>query len=218
MELLLADAARPFAVALAVTGGLGVLEVLLLLGGLGGASQFLDGLLPVEVGADPGLGAQGSAFSAILGFFGIGQVPVLVIVVAFLTTFGIAGLAIQALAAGAAGFYLASSLASIPAVVIGCALTRQIALLLARLLPDVETDAVTAASLVGRVAMVTVGTARHDLPAQARVRDHKGHIHFVLVEPDQPDAVLPEGEAVLLVAQEGSVFRAIPPPSAALTG
>ena len=35
MELLLADAARPFAVALAVTGGLGVLEVLLLLGGLG---------------------------------------------------------------------------------------------------------------------------------------------------------------------------------------
>ena len=62
MELLLADAARPFAVALAVTGGLGVLEVLLLLGGLGGATAHDSGA-PVKIGRPVAL-ATGSRISA----------------------------------------------------------------------------------------------------------------------------------------------------------
>jgi hypothetical protein len=236
IDLILAPDSRPFTVALVIMSGLAALEMAFVLGGLGGLSQLIDALLPdsfgesidldldAEIEADLDLSEAGelphvgnsSALQSVLSFFGIGTVPFLVVLVAFLTGFGLAGLAIQFLFSSVAGLYLPASLASIPAVIAGSTISRRIALFFGKLIPSVETDAVSSKSFIGRVAKITLGTAKQGAPAQARLRGPKGHRHVVLVEPDQDDQILAEGTRVLLVSQNGSIFRAIPVPSESL--
>lgn len=230
IDLILASDARPFAVALATMVGLSALELGFLLGGLGGLSQLIDALLPEGLGAtvdldleldadldaDADLGGGPNALQSVLSFFGIGSVPFLVVLVAFLTSFGLTGLAIQYGVGALTGGYLPATIASMPALIIGSSLSGHIARFFGRLIPSVETDAVSADSFVGRVAKVTLGTATEGEPAQARVKGPKGHNHMVLVEPDLPGQSLEQGSRVLLVSRERSIFRAIPAPSDAL--
>ncbi|TQV83070.1 OB-fold-containig protein [Denitrobaculum tricleocarpae] len=234
IDLLLATDTRPFAVALAMMAGLAALEVGFLLSGLGGLSQLVDAVLPEGLGASVDLdldadvdadidvdtdiaGTGGStALSSVLGFFGIGTVPFLVVLVAFLTCFGFVGLATQYLFSTITGAYLPATVAAMPALVIGSSLSGRIAVFFGKLIPAVETDAVSSESFVGRVAEITLGTAREGEPARARLRDSKGHSHRVLVEPDLPGQTLPQGTRVLLVSRNSSVFRAIPAPSESL--
>ncbi len=230
IDLLLATDTRPFAVALAMMAGLAALEVGFLLSGLGGLSQLVDAVLPEGLGAsvdldldadidvDTDIADTGSstALSSVLGFFGIGTVPFLVVLVAFLTCFGFVGLATQYLFSTITGAYLPATVAAMPALVIGSSLSGRIAVFFGKLIPAVETDAVSSESFVGRVAEITLGTAREGEPARARLRDAKGHSHRVLVEPDLPGQTLPQGTRVLLVSRNSSVFRAIPAPSESL--
>lgn len=228
IDLLLATDTRPFTVALAMMAGLAGLELGFLLSGLGGLSQLVDAVLPEGLGASidtdidadldadvPDAGGL-SALNSILGFFGIGTVPFLVVLVAFLTSFGLIGLGIQYLFSAMTGAYLPATIAAMPALVIGSTLSGRIALFFGRLIPAVETDAVSSESFVGRVAEITLGTAKEGEPARARLKDAKGHSHRVLVEPDLPGQSLPQGTRVLLVSRNSSVFRAIPAPSESL--
>lgn len=228
IDLLLATDTRPFTVALAMMAGLAGLELGFLLSGLGGLSQLIDAVLPeglgasidldIEADADADMPDTGgsSALSSVLGFFGIGTVPFLVVLVAFLTSFGLIGLGVQYLMNSFTGAYLPATIAAMPALVVGSTLSGRIAVFFGKLIPAVETDAVSSESFVGRVAEVTLGTAKEGEPARARLKDAKGHSHRVLVEPDLPGQTLPQGTRVLLVSRNSSVFRAIPAPSESL--
>ena len=208
----------PFTVALGVMLGLALLEVLLLLLG-GSLFGFFDGAAAdgpeidldaevdgLEIDVD---GASGHTLDRILGWFAIGRVPLMVVVVAFLTSFGLIGLILQSIWSGISGFLLPTSLAVIPALVGGASITRWTALGLARLIPSTETSVVSTESFVGRIATITLGNARMGQPAQAKLHDQHGQTHYVMVEPDRKDAVFEQGSRVLLVAREGGVFRAI---------
>lgn len=243
IEFILNEANQPFAISIGIMLGLALLEFVLALGGLG-LMGILDNLVPegwevdmsadidadvdLDVGVDADLDveldgdfntdASGSTtlLQAVLGFFGVGRVPLLVVLVAFLTSFGLAGYATQAAVYGVAGFYVPAVLASIPAAIVGSFLTRHLAILLGRVIPDVETDAVESASFIGRTAVVTLGEARAGAPAEAKLRDHKGQFHYLLIEPDQRDVVFREGDRVLLVSQQANLFKAIAVTSEAL--
>lgn len=208
----------PFSVALGVMIGLALLELLLLLLG-GSLLGFFDGAAAdgpeidldaevdgLEIDVD---GANGHTLDRILGWFAIGRVPLMVVVVAFLTSFGLLGLILQSVWSGVSGFLLPTSLAVIPALVGGASITRWTALGLARLIPSTETSAVSTDSFVGRIATITLGSARLGQPAQAKLRDQHGQTHYVMVEPDRKEIVLEQGSRVLLVARESGVFRAI---------
>ena len=58
-------------------------------------------------------------------------------------------------------------------------------------------------------------STRPGSPAQVRVRDGFGQQHYVMAEPDG-EAVLKQGEAVLLVSMQGNIFKAIVNPSGSL--
>lgn len=232
LDFILTDASRPFAISIGIMLGMGVLELVMALGGLG-LSGLVDGLVPDGWGADldtvDGLdGAEGvdadvdgelgdsSFLASALGIFGVGKAPLLVVIVTFLGTFGLSGLLTQAAVHGITGYYLPATLASIPALIGGATVTRHFAVFLGRLMPDVETSAVDSGTFVGRIAVLTLGTAKPGRPAQAKLRDHNGQIHYVMAEPDQANAVFREGDRMLLVSREGAVFKAIPVPSDAL--
>ncbi|MEL6965010.1 MAG: hypothetical protein AAFO01_19845, partial [Pseudomonadota bacterium] len=148
----------PFTVALGVMLGLALLEVLLLLLG-GSLFGFFDGAagdgpeIDMDAAAD-GLeidtdGTSVQSLDRILGWFAIGRVPLMVVVVAFLTSFGLLGLILQSVWSGISGFLLPTSLAIIPALIGGASITRWTALGLARLIPSTETSAVSTKSFVG---------------------------------------------------------------------
>ena len=217
-----------FATALALMLGIGVLEGAMTLVGMG-MSGVIDNLLPeipdADVPADFGMDTQGGfdggvhaphALSQFLGWLMIGRVPALAMLVVFLTVFGLAGLIVQSMIAIVLGGPVTAWIAA-PAVAAGALpVTRLVGLGLSKVMPRDETSAVSRSSFVGRVAVVTLGTARRGEPTQARLVDQHGQSHYVMVEPDLDDEQFATGDEVLLVRQAGARFRVIAATSAAL--
>lgn len=135
IEFLLSEANRPFAISIGVMLVFGILELMLALGGFG-MMGVLDNLVPDDWDLDAGVdmdmdadldidadmdvsidsgGGAGEFLQMVLGFFGVGRVPLLVVIVAFLTSFGLMGYVIQSVVHGVSGLYLPALLASIPA-------------------------------------------------------------------------------------------------------
>lgn len=154
--------------------------------------------------------------SQLLGWLYVGKVPFLIVLIALLTSFGIAGLLLQSLVQTLSGYLLPSLLAAPLALVGALPVSRGFTAGIARVMPRDETEAVSADSFIGRVAIITTGTARHGAAAQARLNDQYGQAHYVMVEPEAADGVLPSGSEVLLIKKNGTRFLAIANPKPVL--
>ncbi|MEQ8405650.1 MAG: YqiJ family protein [Oceanicaulis sp.] len=228
-------AVAPFAVAL-------VLMLVIALAELAGAlmgiapSGFLDNMLPeieVDLDAEVDLAGSGGALdadavaapdapgagplSSVLGWLCVGKVPILVLLIAFLTAFGLAGYAVQAALSSLFGVTLPAALAVVPALCAAVPATRASGLVLARLIPKEQTDAVSRTGFIGRIAVVIRGVARQGSPAEAKLTDAHGLTHYLLVEPDDAGEQFTAGDAVLLVREAGGRYRAIANPNPVLT-
>jgi membrane protein implicated in regulation of membrane protease activity len=159
------------------------------------------GLGAVDLDADIDAGG-----GDLLGWLGIGQIPLLMVLVVLLAWFGMIGIAGQGVAQSLAGAPLNPWLAGPLALVAALPLTGVTARLLARILPRDETTAVGLDSLLGKRATVTVGAARRGHPARAAARDVHGQVHYVMIEPHDDAHQVPEGGTVLLVRREGDLF------------
>jgi membrane protein implicated in regulation of membrane protease activity len=189
LEIIAAPANLPFSVALLVMLMIGAVEAL----GLGASAVHLDMHSDVDGGGD------------LLGWLGVGRVPLLMLLVVFLALFGLAGLAIQQFA-GPLSLWIA-----VPAAVAAALpLTGLGARGLARIMPGDESTAVGLDELVGRRGTITIGTARRGSPAQARVSDVHGQVHYVMVEPYDDDHSIGQGETVRLDRRDGNIFIAVP--------
>lgn len=180
----------PFTASLVLMLLIGAVEAV----GLGAGAVQIDAAADVEGDAD------------LLGWLGIGTVPLLVVLVVLLALFGVIGIAGQQLAAALLGAPVSAWIAAPAAFVASLPLTGSCARLLARILPQDETTAISLESLVGKRATLVVGTASQGSPARAQVRDAYGQVHYVMVEPIEGGAAIREGETVLLVEREGDTF------------
>jgi hypothetical protein len=148
-----------------------------------------------------------------LGWLHPGKVPLLVLLVLFLTTFSLLGYGSLLMAKLLFGAYPPAWLSSTLSAGVALPSARAGGAVIARYVPRDETSAVRLEILVGRVATVVNGTARADYPAQARVRSDAGQQFYVHVEPDDPTISFVAGDAVLLVRQlSGARFQAIANP------
>ncbi len=208
IEFLAASANLPFTVALALMLLIALMEgVGTVLGA--GFSTLLDALLPnIDLDVDGPEVESGTGLTRFLGWLRIGKVPFLVLLVVFLTAFGLAGLAIQAFVHNVAGMLLPAWVAIFPATLIALPVVRLTAGAVAHIFPRDETEAVSSQSFIGRLATITVGTARPNSPAEAKLRDAYGQTHYVMVVPDQEEE-LPAGTEVLLLRPHGSQFRVL---------
>ena len=234
IDLLLAPPNTPFAVALGLMLLFAALEVVTSLFGAS-ASSTVDSLLPeldapdldvdvdldIEVDVDldvdgPGIdapatdgaSAAGGPLTAVLTWLCIGRVPALVLLIAFLTAFGLSGLGVQSVVEATTGEYLPSWFAALPALAIGLPATRYIGLGLARLIPKEETEAVSRRKFIGKVATIVRGEARADLPAEAKLQDRFGQTHYLMVAPEGDD-VLEAGAEAVLVKRQGGHYLAV---------
>lgn len=203
MNLFTAAETAPFGVGLALIVGIALLEGLGMLLTLS-PSNMLDHWVP-EIDGDTGL-------DRLLGWLHLGRVPSLVLMLLFLAGFTLFGYALQMVARGLFGSFLPGWIAALLAVPAGMVTVRGLGALIAHIIPRDETSAVSEQSLVGRVAVISGGTARRGLAAQARVRDAHGRTHYVMVEPDLDDQTFGEGTPVLVVRKAGPFYRCIANP------
>lgn len=180
----------PFTIALLLMLLIGAVEAL----GLGGSA--------VDLEMEGGLAADA------LDWLNVGRLPLLIILVVFLTVFGLAGLFVQQTAIAMLGGMLQWFVAVPAATAVALPGTRLLSRGLAKVLPRDETTAVEIDSLLGRRARIVVGAAARGSPARARVEDRFGHAHFVMVEPVN-DGQLTTDDLLLLTSREGTIFRAV---------
>lgn len=227
IELLLADQNFPFAVSLGVMVAIALLEGVGAMFGLA-LSQVVDQLLPdfdaPELAGTPegagdldlpssGADAAGDATSAgvftqFLGWLTFGRVPALILLIVFLTAFGLAGILLQQIVSAIGNFYLPSWIAVVPAFAVSLPIVRGVGLGLERVMPKDHTEAVSQETFVGRIATIVRGRAGAGSPAEAKLTDSFGMTHYVLIEPDVADT-FEAGDEVLVVRRTGSVYRAI---------
>lgn len=173
------------------------------------AIMLLVGIVEVAgigaLGSDLDLDADGNW----LGWLGFGRLPLLMLIVLFLACFGLIGLIGQQIAQDLVGSLLPGWVAVPGAAFLALPLTGLVARGIARIMPRDETTAILQDQLVGLHGHIVVGTASRGHPARTRVRDFHGQDHYVMAEPDMPDARFTEGDEILLVRREGQIFRAI---------
>jgi hypothetical protein len=195
----------PFFAALLLMLLIGLVEAL----GLGGGAVLGDGI-------DADVDADIDGHASLLNWLNVGKLPMLMLIVVFLFSFGLTGLILQQVIAGIFGrpgpWWLAVPLA----VAAALPFTRLFSRVVSRVLPSDETTAVARETLVGRWATIVTGKAEVGSAAQARVRDVHGQTHYVMIEPDDAGEVFEEGSQVIIVRHAGARFFAIQNTSASL--
>jgi hypothetical protein len=219
-EFMFESANAPFTIAIFVMLGIAVLEGAFLLLGFG-LFQFLDTLVPdvsisSELDMSPDIDSP-SAISRFLSWLRIGKVPLLMLLVVFLTSFGILGLILQSIVNQLLGVLLPAWLAVIPIFFLTLPVVRVSGIILEKVMPGDETDVISEDALIGHVAILTLGRAQFGSPAEAKARDQHGTTHYVMVEPEQNTVIFERGDKVLLVQRNGATFKAIAADARALT-
>lgn len=200
-----------FSVSLCLMLLLGIFECLLLV--LGASSQgFLDQFIPDDIGNSKSLGidldTDQSLFVQFLDWLYLGRIPVLIWLIIFLTVYALFGFAMQALYFSFTQQYLAIWIAAPASLFLCMPLVRIVAATIAKILPKDETTAIHSDELIGRTALIILGEARPNYPAQAKVLDQFGQTHYILVEPEL-NITFSQGQKVILTQKTVNGFQAI---------
>ena len=207
--LFLDDGNVIFSAALLLMLMLAVMEGALALIGLG-ISSAIDSLLPdFDLDADAPTSSGWSA-SGLLGWLRFGQLPALIILIVFLTCFGLTGLLLQYLVHHLVGTTLPSWLAVIAVLMLSLPQVRFLTGILSKIAIRDETESISREQFIGRTARITLGIASPGQPAEAKFTDQFGTTHYVMVEPES-DESFQQGEDVLIYRENGSTFKVIKP-------
>lgn len=228
IDILLDPHSKAFAIALGLVVAIALLEFLSALIGVS-ASAAIDSFLPdlemdsaVEFNASLGGGgaldgdtlnipdAPGPGpLSAVLGWLCVGKVPILILLILFLSTFGVTGIGLQWLLAANFGATLPGWLISIPALGAALPLTRVTGLGFARLMPKEQTEAISQKEFTGKMASIIRGQSRQGQPAEAKITDSYGRTHYLLVEPDSADEIFGTEDELIIVGRRNGIFRIV---------
>lgn len=226
IDFLLSPANTPFVISLAVMFAFTVIEFLSASMGMG-LSEMVDSLLPefdtdidVDIDADTDLAdvsGPTDSLSKFLAWFRIGEVPVIMLLIVFLTGFGISGLTVQFMMVSISGVAVPRYIAVILAFLAAIPTVRFCGGFLGKYMPKDETYVVSENSFIGMVATITLGRAEAGKPAQAKFMDKHGQTHYILVEPDKSAELFEQGEKGIIVSKNGALFKIIVADSAAMT-
>ncbi len=204
MTWLLAPHNTVFAAAFAVLICFAVLEGISLLLGLG-LSDFLSDLLGLPDGSDAAADSAGEPetgmASPLLAWLEIGKVPVLVSLCAFLGAFSIIGMTLQGILSWTGPGPLVTWAAALIAFFAALPVLKLTNRLLARILPQDETSSFSPDLLIGRVGVVTIGTASTERAAEVKVTGPDGRSHYVMTFASGES--VPQGQEIILERRDG---------------
>lgn len=199
-----------FSIALGLMLGIAFLEGITALFGFA-LSGIVDSLLHLDVDMDADFSIDleaDNALSKMFSWLRIGKVPVIMLLIVFLTSFSLIGYGVQSLSQDIFGTLMYAWLACIIAFIISIPILKFFAGLISRVLPKDETDAVSTDTFIGRVAVLTTVDAVQGRTVEARLSDEHGNTHYIMIEPDG-DFTIPAKTKALLLSKNGNVFKAI---------
>lgn len=199
--LLGSQAFSPYVISLLLMLVVVGIEVLTAVMGVG-LFSFIDSLLPNIDFPDFDL-----PFS--LSFFSFGKVPSSVLLVCFLTFFGIFGILFQLMSLKITGV-VSTNYVIVPITIIATFLcVNSVTHAIAKIIPADESYVVSTESFIGKVAVITLGEARQNNPTTARVKDDLGESHKIMVIPHRDGDVFKVGQQVCIVGKEGCFFKVV---------
>ena len=157
----------------------------------------VDLVAGTEVDLSEGVEAS-STHVGLLAWLGLGQVPLMIWLGVFLLAFGFGGLLLQSVLEARLA-PLPAGLASAVMAPLAVLFTGRFAKLFARLLPKVESEAVSRNHLGRRRGVISQGSAARGKPAEVRVMDGHGNTHYIRAEPLRDEDVLAQGTEVLVM-------------------
>lgn len=237
VDVLLSASLAPFTVAIALLFGLLLLEILFAMIGFSLMGQEAD--LDVDVadvpdvadlagmGVDldipdigdydiPDVSADGpdatlTEPAGALAWLGLGKVPFVIWLASLCLGFGASGLVIQIVTSNLIGFTWPIFLAVPAAAIIGLWFTKGFSGLFADLLPKSETTSLSTRRYVGHKGVVTQGTAARGKPAEVRLTDRFGNLHYLRAEPvHDTDRIKAGTEVIILRNMRTGVLRLVP--------
>lgn len=198
-----------FSFALGVMLGIAVLEIVTTFLGFA-LSSIVDSFMPdcdfdahvhVELDMD-------NVFSKLLSWIRFGKVPIIMLMMIFLTSFSLIGYGIQSFAEAVTGGLFSAFIAGWLSFFLSIPILHTFAVLLERYLPNDETDAVHSDTFINRIALLTTTPARPGRTVEAKVIDEHGNDHYIMIKPDG-DFTIPLDAEALLISKDGNVFKAI---------
>jgi len=172
------------------------------------------------VGADYGLDLSVdvdlpdlSAHTRLFDWLGLGRVPFLISLAAFLLCLSMIGLTVQALLFETIGIGLPAAIAFGGAAMASLPPVRLLNHALGKVWPKDETTAVEVASNIGREADVILGSVSTHEPGQIKFRDASGHTHHAMAYADQADETYQVGDPLLIVGRRGGFYVVIRHPN-----
>ena len=217
-EFMLKSQNLPFTVSLTIMIMIAFLEGVTALIGFG-LSSMIESSIPdfdIDTDLDHSDISKNSILTKTFGWLRIRKVPVLIILIAFLTVFGLCGLFIQSVFVRITGCLLPGLIASFISLFLTLPLVRGITGIIAKIIPKNETEVITEKSFIGQVAVIILGKASKNSPAQAKFKDKFKTTHYVMIEPDIEDEEFVQGDHVLIVKQTNIGYKAIQSPTTAL--
>lgn len=223
IDFLLSPANTPFVISLAIMLGFTMIEILSASIGVG-LSEIVDSLLPefdgdvdIDIEADADINGPADSLSKLLAWFRVGEVPVIMLFIVFLTGFGVSGLTAQFVMQSITGATFPVYLASVLAFMGAIPTVRVFGGILGKYMPKDETEVVSEESFIGMIATLTLGAAEVGKPAQAKLTDKHNQTHYILVEPDDVKERFEQGDQALVVSKVGALFKIIAADNAAMT-
>ena len=235
-EFLTADQNGPFMIAVAIVGILGVLECVSLMFGMA-LSGLIDDILPdfgadadadfaldgdmdadLDADADMDADADGSVsmdgdvsiFGQAFSWLNGGRVPLMILLIIFLTGFAVVGYMAQWFIKGLA--LMPWQMAMIPAFIGAIPVTRYASMGFSKILPKDETYAVNEETMIGLVGEVTLGPVSRRNPGKARFVGPHGNTHFLRVRSARNREKFPVGSQVLVTSNKRALYDVIAAP------
>ncbi|MBK2267823.1 YqiJ family protein [Francisella philomiragia] len=207
---LLASQNTPFSVTLLVLIIISSIEIIGTIFGMG-LSHLCEMVFPSVDMPDhlPDLGSNHSFFGSIYSWLRVGNVPIIILLIAFLACFAVCGFILQYILFSSIGWLMPASLASLVTFIISIPMMRYLAYGISKVMPKDETNVVSEASFVGKVAEIVLGEANKNDPTQAKLIDDFGTDHYILIEPDNDNVTFKKGDKIIVVRFENKKYYGI---------
>ncbi len=166
---------------------------------------FIDDVMP-DFDVDFDIDADIPVHISVVNWFNFGKVPFLILLIVFLTVFGLTGYIIQYFAIKLVGSVFSSWLVIPSDLIVSFLGVRYIGNFLGNVIPTEETSAVSIDSFEGKIATITIGTAKADYPAQAKLQDEHGRTHYIMVVPINEADEFSQGTKLIVVEKSKNCF------------
>jgi len=198
IDFLLAEFNTGFTIALGIVLAIAIMEGLGVIIGLS-IVNLVDQLSPFDIDVDIDTDISSGGLTSLVGWLYLDRMPLLVWLILLLSGFAIAGYSVNYFTINLFGTPFNSVIVYCAAIILAIAMTRLTGGPISRLMPQNESSAISNTSFAGKIARITVGTARIGSPAEAMLSDEFKQKHYVLVAPDQADIEFKQGQEVVLV-------------------